>query len=147
MTFASLLRTCGHTWNLEDMRLLLDTHILLWWRQDDPRLPRKWDDKFVDPEKYEILFSLVSIWEISIKRSIGKLRMDGHTEDFARTLVTDHGFFQLPLELHEIARTEQLPMHHRDPFDRLLIAQAIEAGATAITDDPEWSKYPVSIDF
>jgi len=129
------------------MRFLLDTHILLWWRQDDPRLPRKWDEKFIDLDQHEILFSLVSIWEISIKRSIGKLRIDGHTEDFARTLVTDHGFSQLPLELHEIARIEQLPLHHRDPFDRLLIAQAIESGATAITDDPEWSKYSVSIDF
>ncbi len=130
------------------MRYLLDTHVLLWWRQDDPRLPHKWDDVLENPEgEHEILFSLVSIWEISIKRRIGKLRLDDTTEDFARTLVSKHGFRQIPLELHEICRMDTLPDHHRDPFDRLLIAQAIEAGATALTDDARWRDYPVKVDF
>jgi len=130
------------------MRYLLDTHVLLWWREDDPRLPAHWDDLLNhSSSEHDILFSLVSIWEISIKRSIGKLKLDGATEDFARTLVTEHGFRQLPLEVHEISRTEKLPMHHRDPFDRLLIAQAIEAGATAVTNDPNWPAYPVKVEF
>jgi PIN domain nuclease of toxin-antitoxin system len=129
------------------MRYLLDTHVLLWMREEDKRLPKeKWEPVFFSGE-HEILFSLVSIWEISIKRAIGKLRLDGATEDFARTLVTEHGFRQLPMELHEICRTEQLPMHHRDPFDRLLIAQAIEVGATAVTDDPHWRSYPLKVEF
>lgn len=129
------------------MRYLLDTHVLLWWRQDDPRLPHRWDALLNKPNEHEILFSLVSIWEISIKRAIGKLQFDGATEDFARTLTTEHGFRQLPMELHEICRMEKLPPHHRDPFDRLLIAQAIEAGATAVTDDPHWKRYPVKVEF
>lgn len=129
------------------MRYLLDTHVLLWWRQDDSRLPHTWDTLLDKPGEHEILFSLVSIWEISIKRAIGKLELEGATEDFARTLVTEHGFRQLPLELHEIGRTEKLPMHHRDPFDRLLIAQAIEAGATAVTDDPQWNSYALTVAF
>lgn len=129
------------------MRYLLDTQVLLWWRQDDPRLPHKWDALLNNCEEHEILFSLVSIWEISIKRAIGKLQLEGATEDFARTLVTEHGFRQLPLELHEICRTEMLPMHHRDPFDRLLIAQAIEAGAIAVTDDTNWKQYSVKVAF
>jgi PIN domain nuclease of toxin-antitoxin system len=129
------------------MRYLLDTHVLLWWRQDDPRLPHHWDHLLGHPDEHEILFSLVSIWEISIKQSIGKLQLDGATEDFARTLVAEHGFRQLPLELHEICRAERLPMHHRDPFDRLLIAQAIEAGATAVTDNSQWQQYPVKVEF
>lgn len=129
------------------MRYLLDTHVLLWMREEDRRLPKeKWEPLFFGGE-HEILFSLVSIWEISIKRAISKLQLEGATEDFARTLVTEHGFRQLPLELHEICRTERLSMHHRDPFDRLLIAQAIEAGATAVTDDPHWQKYPVKVEF
>jgi PIN domain nuclease of toxin-antitoxin system len=116
-------------------------------REEDKRLPKeKWEPVFFSGE-HEILFSLVSIWEISIKRAISKLRLDGATEDFARTLVTEHGFRQLPMELHEICRTEQLPMHHRDPFDRLLIAQAIEVGATAVTDDPHWRSYPLKVEF
>lgn len=129
------------------MRYLLDTHILLWMREEDRRLRKeKWEPIFFGGE-HEILFSLVSIWEISIKRAIGKLQLEGATEDFARTLVTEHGFRQLPLELHEICHTEVLPLHHRDPFDRLLIAQAIEAGATAVTDDPQWKGYPVKVEF
>lgn len=129
------------------MRYLLDTHVLLWMREEDRRLSRqKWEPIFFSGE-HEILFSLVSIWEISIKRRIGKLRLEGTTEDFTRTLVTEHGFHQLPLELHEICGTERLAMHHRDPFDRLLIAQAIEAGATAVTDDPSWEAYPVKVEF
>lgn len=129
------------------MRYLLDTHILLWMRHNDPRLSRsKWEPVFHGGEQ-EILFSLVSIWEISVKRRIGKLEMEEATEDFARSLVRDHGFRQIRLELHEICRTESLPGHHGDPFDRLLIAQASEWGAIAVTNDPQWQHYPVQIDF
>lgn len=129
------------------MRYLLDTHILIWMRTNDPRLSRaKWEPIFHGGED-EILFSLVSIWEISIKRRIGKLHLDAETADFARTLISRHGFHQIPLELHEICRTESLPDHHRDPFDRLLIAQAIETGATVVTNDPEWEPYPIPIEF
>lgn len=129
------------------MRYFLDTHILIWMRDNDKRLNQeRWEPIFFSGE-HEILFSLVSIWEISIKRQIGKLNIEGSTADFARTLVTEHGFRQLPLELHEIARTEKLPMHHRDPFDRALIAQAIEVGATVVTDDRRWHDYPLKIEF
>jgi len=130
------------------MRYLLDTHVLLWWRQNDPRLPHHWDDRLNNLQNdHEILFSLVSIWEIAIKRRLGKLQLEGATEDFARTLVTDHGFLQIPLELHEICRTEAMPAHHSDPFDRLLIAQALEAGAVAVTSDARWRVYPVKVEF
>jgi PIN domain nuclease of toxin-antitoxin system len=121
--------------------------VLLWWRQDNPRLPHKWDTVFNQANEHEILFSLVSIWEISIKRRIGKLQIEGATEDFARTLVTEHGFHQIMPELHEICHTEQLPDHHRDPFDRLLIAQALDMDAIAVTDDHRWHDYPVQIEF
>ncbi|MFW5882957.1 MAG: type II toxin-antitoxin system VapC family toxin [Verrucomicrobiota bacterium] len=129
------------------MRYLLDTHVLLWWRQDDPRLPHRWDRVLGAPEEHELLFSVVSIWEIAIKRSLGKLRMDISTEAFAGTLVSQHGFRRIPLEVHEIARIEKLPDHHRDPFDRLLIAQAIELRATALTNDAHWPHYPIETAF
>jgi PIN domain nuclease of toxin-antitoxin system len=129
------------------MRYLLDTHVLLWLRHNDSRLSRKkWEPIFYH-DAHEILFSLVSIWELSIKRNIGKLGLKDSTEDFARTLATEHGFKQIPLELHEICRMEHLPMHHRDPFDRLLIAQALEANAITVTDDRRWSDYPVQVEF
>ena len=129
------------------MRYLLDTHILLWMRQNDPRLPReKWEPIFFSGD-HEILFSLVSIWEISIKQRIGKLQIEASTEDFVRALIDINGFSQIQIELHEICRTERLPDHHRDPFDRLLIAQAMEANAIAVTDDRRWHDYPIQIDF
>ncbi len=130
------------------MRYLLDTHVLLWWRQDDPRLPAHWDAILNNSkQEHEIYFSVVSIWEIAIKRTIGKLELQIPTADFARTLESDHRFRQLPLEVHEICRMETLPYHHRDPFDRLLIAQACELSAIAVTDDARWTDYAVQVDF
>ncbi len=129
------------------MRYLLDTHVLLWWRQDDSRLPHRWDAVFDSPTDHEILFSIVSLWEIAIKRGLGKLEISCELSDFARTLQTNHGFQILPVEVTDVCRVEKLPSHHRDPFDRLLIAQAIEHGAVAVTDDPKWKPYPVKVDF
>ena len=130
------------------MRFLLDTHVLLWWRQNDSRLPHHWDTVFTNlAGEHEILFSLVSIWEISIKRRLGKLRMEASTEDFSRSLVEGHGFRQISLSLNEICRMEVLPDHHRDPFDRLLIAQALVNEAIAVTDDAQWKNYPVKVEF
>lgn len=126
------------------MRYLLDTHTLLWWRQDDPRLPHRLDSLLESGEN-EILFSPVSLWEIAIKRSLGKLNLEGSLEEFVRTLRQDHGFVLWPLEVSHFSRLETLPHHHGDPFDRLLIAQAMETGATAITDDAAWRKYKVKI--
>ncbi|MGF1656177.1 MAG: type II toxin-antitoxin system VapC family toxin [Verrucomicrobiales bacterium] len=129
------------------MRYFLDTHTILWWRLNDARLPHSWDSIFSDAPEHEILFSTVSLWEIAIKRGLGKLVLQGELADFARTLVIDHGFHQLTLEITDICRLEKLPHHHRDPFDRLLIAQAIEQGAIAVTDDPKWESYPIRIEF
>ena len=126
------------------MRYLLDTHTILWWRQDDPRLPSRLNSVLEDSEN-EILFSSVSIWEIAIKRSLGKLKLEGTLEDFAKSLQEDHGFIPLPLDIPHFSRLESLPHHHGDPFDRLLISQAMEAGAVAITDDKAWKKYRVKV--
>jgi PIN domain nuclease of toxin-antitoxin system len=127
------------------MPYFLDTHVLLWMRQNDPRLSRaRWEPIFHDPIN-TIYFSIVSLWEIAIKRSLGKLKLEGSLEDFARTLVTVHEFQMAPIEVTHLSRVEKLPPHHRDPFDRILIAQAIELGATAITDDPHWKRYGLKI--
>ncbi len=124
------------------MRLLLDTHTLLWWRMDDDRLPGALDSVITDTRN-EILVSIVSLWEIAIKRSLGKLRFDGSLNQFAATLARENGFTLLPLDVQHLTRLERLPNHHRDPFDRLLIAQTLETGAKAATNDPAWKKYRV----
>ena len=127
------------------MRYLLDTHVLLWWRLDDSRLPVRLNSLLEREGGEEIVFSMVSLWEIAIKRSLGKLKLEGDLGEFARDLEGKHRFRLLGLETPQVVRLEKLPRHHGDPFDRMLIAQAIEIGATAVTDDPHWKKYPVKL--
>jgi PIN domain nuclease of toxin-antitoxin system len=123
------------------MRYLLDTHVLLWWRADDSRLPNRWDSILGNTEDNDITFSIASLWEIAIKRALGKLELAIPMADFSRQLQEDHGFRQINIEPEELDRLKTLPHHHRDPFDRLLIAQALETGATTITNDRHWKKY------
>lgn len=123
------------------MRYLLDTHVLLWWRTDDPRLPHRWDPIVGNTDDHDIVFSVVSLWEIAIKRALGKLDLELSISDFGRQLQEDHGFRLLGIEPAALDRLAALPPHHRDPFDRLLIAQAMENGATAVTNDRHWKKY------
>ena len=123
------------------MRYLLDTHVLLWWRADDSRLPHRWDPIFGNTEDHDITFSIVSLWEIAIKRALGTLELAVPMADFSRQLQEGHGFRQINIEPEELDRLKILPHHHRDPFDRLLIAQALETGAIAITNDRHWKKY------
>ena len=123
------------------MRYLLDTHVLLWWRADDSRLPHRWDLILGNTEDHDITFSIVSLWEIAIKRALGTLELAVPMADFSRQLQEDHGFRQINIEPEELDRLQTLPYHHRDPFDRLLIAQALETGAIAITNDRHWKKY------
>ena len=123
------------------MRYLLDTHVLLWWRADDSRLSHRWDAVLGKPDEHEILFSIASLWEISIKRALGKLQLDISLSDFARQLQESHGFRLIAIETSHLDQVQTLPHHHGDPFDRLLIAQALENGAIAVTNDRTWRKY------
>jgi PIN domain nuclease of toxin-antitoxin system len=128
-------------------RYLLDTHTLIWMRNNDRRLDRnKWESIFFGGD-HEIFFSIVSLWEIAIKRALGKLTLEGDLIDFSRTLEDHHGFCKLEIDVTDLCRLETLPMHHTDPFDRLLIAQAIEHGAIAVTNDPKWRRYSVRTAF
>lgn len=123
------------------MRYLLDTHAVLWMRESNPRLNRnKWESVFYSPEN-EIFVSMASLWEMTIKRCLGKLDFEGSMEDFAADLEMKHGFHLLPIAPTDLDRLGTLPHHHGDPFDRLLIAQALEHGAIAVTDDRNWKKY------
>lgn len=120
------------------MRLILDTHILLWWWDDSPRLPGELRELIADAE-HEVFVSAVSIAEIAVKRSLGRLEVD---EDFAAGLDHD-GFVELPLRANHGGRLALLPLLHRDPFDRMLVAQAQAEGATLITVDGMVKQYDV----
>lgn len=121
------------------MRLLLDTHVLLWWLADEG-LTDPARDAIADPENL-VMVSAASAWEISVKKALGKLAAP---DDLARQ-VGESGFTALPISLaHGIAAGE-LPRHHDDPFDRMLIAQALLEGLTIITRDKRFSEYTAAL--
>ncbi|HVX55477.1 type II toxin-antitoxin system VapC family toxin [Nocardioides sp.] len=120
------------------MRLILDTHILLWWWDDSPGLTQDLRDLIAD-SAHEVFVSAVSIAEIAVKKSIGRLVVG---DDFAEGIERD-GFAELPLRAAHAARLASLPLLHRDPFDRMLVAQAQVEGATLITVDSMVQQYDV----
>jgi PIN domain nuclease of toxin-antitoxin system len=118
------------------LNLLLDTHILLWWLADDRQLSEAARELITNPEN-AIFVSAVTMWEIWLKHSLGKLQIP---EDFEQAL-DQEGFESLPLTAAHARRVDTLDWHHRDPFDRMLIAQAQVAGMTLLTADGLLSAY------
>lgn len=121
------------------MRLILDTHILLWWWGDSADLSPRLRELIADPD-HEVLVSAVSIVEIAIKRSIGRLVVD---DDFAAE-VEREGFVELPLTAVHAGRVAELPLLHRDPFDRMLVAQAQVEAVPLVTMDEAVRRYDVT---
>ncbi len=123
------------------MRLLLDTHALLWWLADDPRLGPSSRALIADPAN-EVLISVASLWEIVVKLRVGRLEAD--LAAIERAIARD-GFTRLPLLPAHLAALVGLPTHHRDPFDHLLIAQAISEAALLVSADGNMPLYPVQL--
>jgi PIN domain nuclease of toxin-antitoxin system len=124
------------------MRLLVDTQAFLWWVDDAPALSRR-ATAAIGNSGNDCLLSLASCWEMAIKLSLGKLRLPSSIERFIPEQLAANRFHQLPIDFRHIARAARLPFHHRDPFDRLLAAQAIETGLTIVSSDPIFRKYGV----
>jgi PIN domain nuclease of toxin-antitoxin system len=124
------------------MRLLLDTHAFLWWVNDAPELSPKARKAIADPGN-ECLLSLASCWEIAIKTSIGKLKLAGTVERFIPEQLAANNFGRLDIDFRHVARVATLPFHHRDPFDRLLAAQAEEEKLAIVSADPVFQSYGV----
>lgn len=118
------------------MRILLDTHLLLWWLEDHPSLSPKARELISDAEN-AVFVSAVSLWEIWLKQSLGKLRLPG---DFIPRLEAE-SFESLPLMATQTGQVALLPWHHRDPFDRMLIAQAQVEGLVLLTADEGLAPY------
>lgn len=119
------------------MRVLLDTHVLLWCLGGDRRLDRKTAALLRSPAT-DVFFSAASVWELAIKASLGKFR--GDLEEVLRVLETE-GFGELPVTARHAAEVSTLPLHHRDPFDRLLVAQGRVEGLRLYTDDTALERY------
>jgi PIN domain nuclease of toxin-antitoxin system len=118
---------------------LLDSDALLWYTLNDPKLSNTAEALILDPAN-EILTSPASYWEIAIKIGIGKLTLHQPYEDFIDVCLNKYGFVILPVETKHTAVLTNLPFHHRDPFDRLLIAQAMVEGIPIIGDDPDFGR-------
>lgn len=122
------------------MKLLLDTHTLLWWLTDDGRLGLQARELIADPSN-DVLVSAASLWEIVVTMRVGKLEAD--IRQILDAIERD-GCTLLEINPAHLMTLAELPMHHRDPFDHLLIAQAIAENATFISEDQNARKYPVS---
>jgi len=126
------------------MRILLDTHVLLWALGEPRKLSARTRERLEDPES-EVLFSAASIWEVSIKSSIGRVAFSAKPGEIASAAASS-GFTELPVRADAAALVADLPLHHRDPFDRLLIAQAISEPAKLCTVDRALSRYADLVD-
>jgi PIN domain nuclease of toxin-antitoxin system len=119
-------------------RVLLDTHTFLWWCDDHPKLGKQARKVINDSTVY---VSIASAWEISIKVSTGKLELSIPVETLFRDHVVANGFELLPVALGHVTRVQSLPFHHRDPFDRLLAAQALDELLEVISVDKVFTRY------
>ena len=120
------------------MRLLLDTHVYLWVRLDSPRLPARFREAVADPANIKYV-SAISAAEIAVKRAVGKLDVDGQIAGDLAAL----GFDELPFTHRHARVLDTLPLLHRDPFDRMLIAQAISEDLVFLTVDAQCAAYDV----
>ncbi len=122
------------------MILLLDAHAVLWWLGDDPTLAPQARSAIADPSN-DVLVSAASIWEIEIKRAVGKLDAPAGLVD----AMDDAGFAVLPITGPDAERAGSLPPHHRDPFDRMLVVQAERLGALVVSRDRAFDLYGTQV--
>ncbi|NEQ83530.1 MAG: type II toxin-antitoxin system VapC family toxin [Moorea sp. SIO2I5] len=126
------------------MQALLDTNAFLWWAADDPRLSATARETIQDPDN-AIFFSVASAWEIIIKTRIGKLTLPESPESYIPTRVDYYCFQILPIEIKHVLQIWKLDSHHKDPFDRVLIAQSQVENLPIITKDAKISLYDIDI--
>lgn len=124
------------------MQVLLDTHVFLWWVEGDRVLPAKARGALAN-RRNECLVSLASAWELAVKTGSGKLKLALPVKRYVVEHVAANGFRLLDIRMAHVGRVESLEAHHGDPFDRLLIAQALEENLPIVTADPIFRRYGV----
>lgn len=123
------------------MNLLLDTHVLLWWLDDPKTLLSEQALTAIEDPDNQIIVSVVSAWEIAIKKTLGKLE----SPDNLKEVIADAEFELMSIDYEHVWQVKYLPSHHRDPFDRLLVSQATVENLTLVTRDSRLKAYNVSI--
>jgi PIN domain nuclease of toxin-antitoxin system len=124
------------------VRALLDTHAFVWHVQaasDESAVCRA----LIDDRANELLVSIASCWELAIKASIHRAMVDGPVHEFIQGAIAHYGFNLLPVSLEHVGRVQSLPQHHRDPFDRMLVAQALTEGIPILSRDSALDAYGV----
>ena len=124
------------------MRALLDTHAFIWWANNDPSLTPL-AKAVIGDSSNEIFLSAVSTWEMAIKIAIGKLTLTQPLSLFVSVQVSQYQFKPLPITHDHAYRVQALPLHHNDPFDRLLIAQSMVENLTILTTDAKFAPYGI----
>ncbi|MBS9391237.1 MAG: type II toxin-antitoxin system VapC family toxin [Dolichospermum sp. UKL201] len=122
------------------MKQLIDTHTLLWFTMGNPRIS---DNLRLQIENNDNLLSIASVWEMAIKHSIGKLNLEMSFDDFVEQQIIGNGITLKKINQQHISVIAQLPLHHRDPFDRMLIAQAMVENMPIISADTIFDAYPI----
>jgi PIN domain nuclease of toxin-antitoxin system len=126
------------------MRVLLDTHSFLWFMSGDEKLSST-ARAILDDIENEVLVSMASLWEIAIKTSLGKISLERKFEDLIPQQLISNEIGVLPIRLQHLAVLTDLPFQHRDPFDRLIIAQAMAEELPILSRDPAFVDYPVQV--
>jgi PIN domain nuclease of toxin-antitoxin system len=124
--------------------MIVDTHALLWWLEDSPRLSRRARRLLQAPDGTR-LWSVASSWEVAIKTSMGGLALPVPFQEFAAETLAAHRMELLPISTAHLVQVAGLPRHHRDPFDRMLVAQALAEGVPILTADPAFDAYDVEL--
>ena len=121
------------------MKLLLDTHVFIWWAGEPDKLSEKTLDA-CENRANRLILSIVSIWEMQIKMQLGKLKLKRSLKDLVENQQNINNLQILPVSPNHIFMLDNLPMHHSDPFDRLLISQAIEENLALVSKDQGWNE-------
>ncbi|MEA5597756.1 type II toxin-antitoxin system VapC family toxin [Rivularia sp. UHCC 0363] len=124
------------------MKLLLDSHVLIWWSSSSEKLSKKVYDLINDTNN-TLLFSIASVWEMQIKFQLGKLNLNSTLPTLIQNQQRVNNLQLLPIELGHIYALNNLPLHHKDPFDRLLIAQTIVEQIPIVSIDEVFDNYPI----
>jgi PIN domain nuclease of toxin-antitoxin system len=126
------------------LNFLIDTHCWLWWLSEPERLNAT-ARRQIAHHSNAVFFSAASAWEIAIKAALGKLQLPEPAADYVPSRVSTQGMIPLPINQRHALQLEKMPLHHRDPFDRILIAQAQMEGLPILTADPHFRSYDVKI--
>jgi PIN domain nuclease of toxin-antitoxin system len=128
------------------VRLLLDTHAFLWWIGDDPRLSRRAAALIADGAN-QVQVSAASAWEIAVKKGLGRVEIPEPIDRFLIAQLEANAFLPLPIHMRHALGLASLPDVHRDPFDRILVSQAVAEGLTLVSEDPMLRRYPVAVEW